>query len=311
MRINSSIDIGLGVGEKTNYTINDSFINTAFSDEYKAAYLDMEKGPTIDIELGSAENGLRIDSISATYSFAPGVSTSTLVSELQNKSLIEDTYKDHSINTDKNQSNNSNNTNSNSKPTLNITIKPDGTISGSVNNNENSSTNSSNVKLEDLKPSTVKYSGVSGDVFDYSKPKPNKEDVFKLIDSIAPKYGMEPAMVKAIVQAESNFNNQCISRSGAVGLIQLMPVTAREVGLRVDSEVDERWDPAKNIEAGIKYISKYHKIISKHFGKEDWDLTLAGYNAGPNRVIRDGGIPNIKETQNYVKKVNKYINNYR
>ena len=108
-----------------------------------------------------------------------------------------------------------------------------------------------------------------------------------------------------------HFNNQCISRSGAVGLIQLMPDTAREMGLTVNSSIDERWDPRKNLEAGIAYISKYHKIVSKKLGREDWNLTIASYNAGPNRVIRDGGIPNIKETQNYVSKVNKYWNEYK
>lgn len=174
----------------------------------------------------------------------------------------------------------------------------------------NSNSNNQNTKI-DLSPSTVDYKNSKGDVFDKTKAKPSYSEIESLVVKYAKKYNIEPSLAMAIINTESTFNNQCISKSGAVGLTQLMPSTAREMGLRVDSTIDERWDPEKNIEAGIAYLAKYHKIISNHFQKEDWNLTIAGYNCGPNRVIREGKIPNIKETQNYVKKVNKYWNQFK
>lgn len=189
--------------------------------------------------------------------------------------------------------------------------------SSSSNNTSTDSTNNSNTQINnqnssiDLSPSTVDYKNTKSDVFDTTKAKPSYKEIENWVEKYAKKYNIDPDLVMAIIKTESTFNNQCISKSGAVGLTQLMPGTAREMGLRVDSTIDERWHPEKNIEAGIAYLAKYHKIISNHFGKEDWNLTIAGYNCGPNRVIKDGKIPNITETQNYVKKVQKYWKEYK
>lgn len=169
------------------------------------------------------------------------------------------------------------------------------------NNNANS-----NTTTWDLSPSKVSYSGSKGDIVDKTKAKPSMSEIESWVNEACKKYNIDPSLIMGMIKAESSFNNQVISKSGAVGLMQLMPETAKEMGLQVNSKIDERWDPKKNIEAGIAYISKYHKIISDKLNKEDWNLTIAGYNCGPNRVIKNGSIPNIKETQNYVSKVNKY-----
>ena len=295
MNINTSIILNPNSKTATGIQFSDSdFLESAFSEHLKHSLEIFTEGPTIDIELGSLESGLKINSISTTYSFAPGISLSDTLSKLQNSNTINNLYKP--------ENNSSNELNSN-KNGLTITIKPDGTIT--TNNNSSETTNI------DLTPSKVDYKNAVGDVFDITKAKPSKDEIFKMIEEIAPKYGIDPGLIKAVVQTESTFNNQCISHKGAVGLMQLMPVTAQEMGLTINSTIDERWDPRKNIEAGIKYIAKYHKIISNYFGKEDWNLTLAAYNAGPNRIMQAGGIPNIEETKNYVKKINSAWNNYK
>lgn len=271
-------------------------LESAFSQIYNEKYIDTTSGPTVKITLGSLEDGLKIESISATYAFAPGVSSESALSKLQSSLNVSDTYADSTTSTQSDKTN----VGTTNEGKVEIIINPaQGTSSSSTSNSV------------DLSPSKVKYAGSTGDVYDKSKPKPSKDQIYEWIDKYSTKYGVDPSLIKAMVRAESDFNHQVISRSGAVGLIQLMPETAKEMGLVVNDEIDERWNPEKNLEAGIKYISKYHKIISKHFGYENWDYTIAGYNAGPNRVMRNGGIPNIKETQSYVKKVNKYWNEYK
>lgn len=305
MKVQSGIILNSNQNTYTDISkIDDDFLSSAFSKEYKDAYFNMNSGPTLDIQIGSAKEGLKIQSISATYTFAPGISSSSSLSELQNQTNINSLYSN---------SNTENSTNKGDYDTV-ITIKSDGSSSITLKPSEKDSveteskpTSSYNV---DVTPSKVNYKGSVKDVFDVSKAKPSEKEVLEMIDEIAPKYNLEPALIKAMVKAESNFNNQCISRSGAVGLIQLMPDTAREMGLKVNSSIDERWNPRKNLEAGIAYISKYKKIISNKLGSDDLRLLIAGYNCGPNRVIREGKVPNISETQNYVKKVLSYMTNY-
>lgn len=304
MKVQSGIILNSNQNTYTDISkIDDDFLSSAFSKEYKNAYFNMSSGPTLDIHIGSAKEGLKIQSISATYTFAPGISSSSSLSELQNQSNINSLYGNSSENTVNDKGN---------FDTV-ITIKPDGSHSITLKPSEDS--NETNFKTEsnsniDVTPSKVNYKDSIKDVFDVSKAKPSEKEVLQMIDEIAPKYNLDPALIKAMVKAESSFNNQCISRSGAVGLMQLMPDTAREMGLKVNSSVDERWDPRKNLEAGIAYISKYKKIISSKLGSDDLRFVIAGYNCGPNRVIREGKIPNISETKNYVKRVLSYMTNY-
>lgn len=117
----------------------------------------------------------------------------------------------------------------------------------------------------------------------------NLED---LIASIAQSNNLEPSLVKAIVSAESNFNPKAVSSKGAIGLMQLMPDTARGLG------VINPFNPEDNLTGGVAYL----KQLLSQFGG-DVPLALAAYNAGPGAVKQHGGIPPYGETQNFVNKV--------
>jgi len=113
-----------------------------------------------------------------------------------------------------------------------------------------------------------------------------------LIDEAAATYKIDPRMIKAVMQAESAFNAMAVSPVGAVGLMQLMPDVATELG------VTDPMDPRQNIMAGSKYLKQ---LLDSHNGNVR--LALASYNAGPGNVAKYRAIPPFKETRNYVKKV--------
>lgn len=122
----------------------------------------------------------------------------------------------------------------------------------------------------------------------------NPKIMIDLIHSNARKYGLDPKLINAVIRNESGYNVNAKSPAGAVGLMQLMPETARSLG------VTNINDPAQNVEAGSKYLSQLMKQYRGNI-----ILALAAYNAGPGSVSTYNGIPPYKETQNYIYKVLK------
>lgn len=110
-----------------------------------------------------------------------------------------------------------------------------------------------------------------------------------LIEHYANKYSVDPTLVRAVIQVESNFNPNCVSSKGARGLMQLMPATAKRFG------VTNIHDPEQNIHGGVRFLSYLMRLFN-----EDLPRVLAGYNAGENAVLKYGGIPPYAETSTYV-----------
>jgi soluble lytic murein transglycosylase len=119
-----------------------------------------------------------------------------------------------------------------------------------------------------------------------------------LVERVGRETGVPPALVKAVIHAESAFDPRAISHKGAMGLMQLMPATARHLG------VAEPFAEDQNVAGGTRYL----RTLRERFG--NWTMALAAYNAGPEAVSRFGGIPPYRETQTYVRRVLTYYRQY-
>jgi soluble lytic murein transglycosylase-like protein len=120
------------------------------------------------------------------------------------------------------------------------------------------------------------------------------------IKKVAAKYNVSPDVVAAVIEAESEFNPRAVSRRGARGLMQLMPKTAKTLG------VDDPFDPRENIEAGVRHL----RALMDRFG-DNLPLVLAAYNAGEVAVIKHRGVPPYRETRAYVKRIMKKLDRIR
>lgn len=166
-----------------------------------------------------------------------------------------------------------------------------------------------NTSIQDIKPPSTPV--VKAPTFsELLKVQPEQELKFKvvppdniskgsienIVKDISAKYNIDHRLVLSIIKQESGFNPNAISSAGAQGLMQLMPTTAKGLGVK------NSFDPVQNVEGGVKFLKR---LLDKYNG--NLVLALAAYNSGTGNVNKYGGVPPFKETQNYVKKI---LSNY-
>jgi len=149
-------------------------------------------------------------------------------------------------------------------------------------------------KLAAAKPRTTIYMPGELSFMGENRPALNidRDGVEKLVREAAERHQVDPALIRAVIETESNWNPAAISRKGALGLMQLIPTTAQRYG------ANDVFSPKQNVEAGVSYLKT---LLERYNG--NLDLALAAYNAGEGAVDRAHGVPSFRETRNYVQKV--------
>ena len=148
------------------------------------------------------------------------------------------------------------------------------------------------IRKEEANPG-LPYNGSGAPARVFMPSQADMQKYANIIQTASKAYGVEPSLVHAVISAESQYNPNAVSRTGAMGLMQLMPDTARRYG------VQNMMDPTENIHGGVRYLRDLLDLF-----KGRLDLAIAAYNAGENAVIRSGRrIPPYEETRHYVPKV--------
>jgi soluble lytic murein transglycosylase-like protein len=124
------------------------------------------------------------------------------------------------------------------------------------------------------------------------------QEINTAIDEAAARHHVAPGLVRSVIKVESNFNPNAVSPKGAMGLMQLMPSTARSL------KVANPFDPAENVDAGVRHL---RMLLDSYGGNVR--LSLAAYNAGAGAVARSAGVPHFRETQNYVRRITNLYSN--
>lgn len=142
--------------------------------------------------------------------------------------------------------------------------------------------------IQEVNDARADYSKVQSNV----QPTATKSQILDMINKVSKQNGVDERLVQALIKQESGFNPNAKSKAGAIGLMQLMPSTAKALGVK------DPYNAAQNVEGGVKYLKS---MLDKYNG--NIILALAAYNAGPNAVDKYSGVPPYKETQNYVKNI--------
>jgi hypothetical protein len=150
------------------------------------------------------------------------------------------------------------------------------------------------IRLMPAKPRATIYMPGELSFMGQNRPAVNidRDGVEKLVREAAERHQVDPALVRAVIETESNWNPSAVSRKGALGLMQLIPTTAQRFG------VNDAFSPKQNVDAGVKYLKT---LLERYNG--NLDLALAAYNAGEGAVDRAHGVPAFRETRNYVQRV--------